>query len=254
MEFVTVFFPLLEVYKNNRDQKVTSAAITEWEKGRHVTRSLRSVPPTKGSTEDTESQRKSDMYNMPALERALEFNARELLDFAATKQFTGENIIFLTRVRAWKERWNRTALAKSPLSPKTRSKLYEAGKEIFDRNISLHTSQFPVNLESKIYYDLEAIFGSRTSSSSNAIISPFADLWGMAGRSDDKVGFEDITRMDDLSTGPDAFDETHEVPHSFNITVFDRAERSIKYTVFTNTWSRYLDATVPPHTSSSWTF
>lgn len=251
MEFVTVFFPLLEVYESNRDRKATLAAIAEWEEGRHASKSLQSVLLSNGSTNDTESQKRRDLHNMQALERALEFHARELLEFAATKQFTGENIVFLTRVRAWKERWNQAALAKTPIPHKTRTKLYEAGKEIFDRNISLHTSQFPVNLESRFYQDLESIFGSNVLRSPGSIITPFTELWEMTGRRDNKAAFEDITELDDLSTKSDSFMDMQAMRYDFDGTVFDQAERSVKYMVFTNTWSRYLEASTSPRTSSS---
>lgn len=248
-----MFFPLLEVYESNRDRKATLAAIAKWEEGRHVVGSLQSVLFSNGSTEETESQKKSDMFSMQALERALEFQARELLEFAATKQFTGENIVFLTRVRAWKERWNRAALANTVMPSKIKNKLYEAGKEIFDRNISLHTAQFPVNLESRFYHDLERIFGSNATSSPGSIITPFSELWDKTGRRDDKTGFEDITQLDDLSTkSVTTFVETQATLYGFDGSVFDQAERSVKYMVFTNTWSRYVEASISsPRLSNS---
>lgn len=251
MEFVTVFFPLLEVYESKRDRKSTSAAIAEWEEGRHGVGSLQSVLLSNGSTDDAESQKKKSMLNMQALERALEFHARELLEFAATKQFTGENIVFLTRVRAWKERWNQAALVNTPMPTKTRTKLYEAAKEIFDRNISLYTSQFPVNLESRFYQDLDRIFGSNLPSIPGSIITPFTDLWEKSGRRDNTAGFEDITQLDDCGAKPDMYEEMQAMQHGFSGTVFDQAERSVKYMVFTNTWPRYLETLDSPRTSSS---
>lgn len=241
MEFVTIFFPLLGVYKSNCERKATSAAIVEWEGKGHDLESLPPVLLQSSSKEDTERQSKSDMCNMQALERALELHARELLEFAATKQFTGENIVFLTRVRAWKERWNRAALAKTPLPLETKNKLYEAGKEIFDRNISLHTSQFPINLESKTYRKLEDIFGSNFSSSPSSIITPFTELWAATGQRESRAGFEDITRAED-DTKPGPFVETLATQYGFDGQVFDSAERSIKYMVFTNTWARFLES------------
>lgn len=241
MEFVTIFFPLLGVYKSSRERKATSAAIIEWEKKGHDLESRPSVLLQNSSNEDTEHQSKNEKCNMQALERALEIHARELLEFAATKQFTGENIVFLTRVRAWKDRWNRAALAKTPMPLETKNKLYEAGKEIFDRNISLHTSQFPVNLESKIYSKLEGLFGSTVSSSPSSIITPFTELWAVTGQRESRAGFEDITRVDD-GTKPGPLAETLATLYAFDGQVFDLAERSIKYMVFTNTWARFLES------------
>ena len=241
MEFVTIFFPLFEVYRSSRERKATSAAIDEWESKSHDLDSLQSILLRNASKYDRERQSKSEMYNMQALERALELNAKELLEFAATKQFTGENIVFLTRVRAWKERWNRVAMGKTPMSSETKIKLYAAGKELFDRNISLHTSQFPINLESKIYRNLEGMFGSRSTASPVSIITPFTEFWSATGKRESKAGFEDITRADDHDKSG-VFVETLTTPYGFDGQVFDQAERSIKYMVFTNTWARYLDS------------
>lgn len=251
MEFVTIFFPLFEVYRSSREQKATSAAIKEWETRSHDLDSLQSILLRNASKQESERQSKSELYNMQGLERALELNAKELLEFAATRQFTGENIVFLTRVRAWKERWNRVTLAKTPMSSETKSKLYAAGKELFDRNISLHTSQFPVNLESKIYRNLEDIFGSSLTASPVSIITPFTDFWGATGKREFKAGFEDFTRVDDDDKSG-VFVETLTTlttPYGFGGQVFDQAERSIKYMVFTNTWARYLDSSIRSSTS-----
>lgn len=233
-----ILFPLLEIYQSKSDRKATAAAIADWETKGHDLDSLQSK---NGSTENADHPSKASLYNMTALERALEKNPRDLLEFAATKQFTGENIVFLTRVRAWKEHWVRAALVKSPMSLESKSRLYEAGKEIFDRNISLHTSQFPINLESKVYQDLASIFGSSAPSSLTSIISPFTELWEKTEMKNSKVGFEEIIRLDER-TKPGMSEETLATPYGFDGQVFDKAERSIKYMVFTNTWGRYLES------------
>lgn len=241
MEITTILFPLLEVYRSKQDRKATAAAIADWEAKGHEFDSLQSIKSKNMSTENADNQGKPNMYNIAAMEKALEKNARDLLEFAATKQFTGENIVFLTRVRAWKEQWVRAALVKNPIPLEAKSNLYEAGKEIFARNISLHTSQFPINLESKVYQDLESLFGSCTTSSLTSIITPFADLWEKSDMKSSKAGFEELIRLDER-TKPGALDDTLATPYGFDGQVFDRAERSVKNMVFTNTWGRYLDS------------
>lgn len=243
MEITTILFPLLDIYKSKRDRKATAAAIADWETSSHEFNTSQSTQSTqsKNVSENADYRGRSSMYNIAAMEKALEKNAPDLLEFAATKQFTGENIVFLTRVRAWKEQWVRAALVKDPMTPESKNRLYEAGKEIFDRNISLHTSQFPVNLESKVYQELESIFGSCVTSSLTAIITPFADLWEKADVKSSKAGFEEIIRLDER-TKPGVPDETLATPYGFDGQVFDSAERSVKYMVFTNTWGRYLES------------
>lgn len=242
MEFVTIFFPLLEVYKSSRERRAISAAIAEWENKNHDLDSVQSsVLQISTKFEGPERQNKANLCNMQALEKALESNARELLDFAAMKQFTGENIVFLTRVRTWKERWNRTTLAKTPMPLETKSRLYKSGKDLFDRNISLHTAQFPVNIESNIYRSLEGIFlgTDRSSPPWKSVIAPFAQSrTAITAAQRAAIGFED----DDSSKQPGVTETTLAIPFGFDGHVFDQAERSIKYMVLTNTWPRYLDS------------
>lgn len=241
MEFVTIFFTLLEVYKSSRERRAISAAIADWEKRTHGFDSVQSSLLQHTSKSESDSERsqsnKADLCNMQALERALESNPRDLLEFAATKQFTGENIVFLARVRAWKERWNRATSAKTLMSFESKSKLYEAGKDIFDRNISLHTAQFPVNLESKIYRSLEAIFGSNLPCESRSIITPFTEFW--TAKRESKAADNSKASADRILA----------LPYGFDGDVFDLAERSIKYMVLTNTWARYLDSACRNSTS-----
>lgn len=252
MEFVTIFFTLFEVYKSSRERRAISAAIADWERRTHGFDSVQSSLLQHTSKSESESEpshsNKADMCNMQALERALESNPRDLLEFAATKQFTGENIVFLARVRAWKERWNRATSTKTSMSFESKSKLYEAAKDIFDRNISLHTAQFPVNLESKIYRSLEAIFGSNSPCESRSIITPFTEFW-TAKRESKAAGFEDITLSAAADNSNASADRILALPYGFDGDIFDPAERSIKYMVLTNTWARYLDSACRNSTS-----
>lgn len=252
MEFVTIIFTLLEVYKSSRERRALPAAIADWERRTHGFDSVKSSLLQHTSKSKSESERsqskKADLCNMQALERALESNPGDLLEFAATKQFTGENIVFLTRVRAWKERWNHATSAKTIISFESKSRLYEVGKDLFDRNISLHTAQFPVNLESKIYRSLEAIFGSNLPCESRSIITPFTEFW-TAKRESKAAGFEDITFSAAADNSKASADKTLALPYGFDGDVFDQAERSIKYMVLTNTWVRYLDSACRNSTS-----
>lgn len=244
MEFVTIFFTLLEVYRSRRERRAISAAIEDWERRTPGFESVQSGLRHYTSKSESESERtrsnKADLCNMQALERALESNPRALLEFAATKQFTGENIVFLTRVRAWKESWNRATSAKTLMSLEAKSKLYEAGRDLFDRNINLYTAQFPVNLESKIYRSLEAIFGSNSPRESRSIVTPFTEFWTVK-RESKTAGFEEIT-ISAAEASTASSDRILTLPYGFDGDVFDLAERSIKYMVLTNTWARYLDS------------
>ena len=241
MESVIIFFPLLEVHKDRRNRRATWAAISQWEnKPIHGLESFQSISQAKSSMDDIGSPIKASMYSMQALEQELESNPRNLFEFAATKQFTGENIVFLTRIRAWKEQWAQAVSGKGTISSDTKRKLFESAKEIFERNISLHSSQFPINLESKTYHELEHIFGSHTVCSVMSIISPFSEICDVDGKKESRAGVEPVYHTDAEKQGS-AFAERSNTSDGFDDHIFDAAERSVKQIVFLNTWPRYLE-------------
>ena len=233
-EFVLIFFPLLEVYTSSKDRQTTASAIAEWERKRQNIESLHSGSMTQPSVSDTPSSRsrKSDMYSMQALERALESNHGQLLEYAATREFTGENIIFLTRVRDFKEQWTHSSKDKSSLDLTAQRQLFDTAANIFTENVCLHTAQFPINIESKIYFDLDAMFGKGLSRPGTMMssddVTPFADRGGNPAKA--TTGTSLIYFEASLST-----------PEDFDDHVFDRAENSVKYMVLTNTWAKYID-------------
>ena len=177
------------------------------------------------------------MYTMQALENTLAGDSSALLHYAATKQFTGENIVFLTQVGDWKRSWTRHYPTPSP---EAKSSLFLAAAEMFTQSVSLQTSAFPVNIESRIYNDLEAIFGQSKSASSSAAATPFADdafllpTWTQPANND-------VQMKDGSKVSVSSVVETGaaNVPVGFNEKVFDQAEKSVRYMVFTNTWPRY---------------
>ncbi|KAI9681456.1 MAG: hypothetical protein M1817_002740 [Caeruleum heppii] len=260
MEFVTIFFPMLEIHQAKRAQRATLEAIESWEKKRHDIESLQSsstrrLSTRRGSVGDIESQRRADMYNMQALEKALQSNSAEVLEFAATKEFTGENIVFLIRIRDFKEAYARACMTRGTVSLEDRRKLFLHGSDIFTRSICLQSSQFPVNIESKIYFDLEAMFGSKAPPSPGSVVTPFADAWSSNSLHSNAASNSDNKGFISLGTdeSPDAMPlcDPLAVPDNFDGTVFDRAERSVKYMVFTNTWVRYVDSLRPSRSSST---
>ncbi len=249
MEFVTLYFPLMEAYKNKGFQQSTLAAIEDWEQKRTIAGgagTLESGSTARNSTvaDSTTSKKKNDMYSMQALEKALELNAAELLKFAAMKEFTGENIVFLTQVRDFKSSWDRS-IKKGTFTSDMKRHLYNIAYDIFAKNVSLQTSQFPINIEGKIYFALESMFPQVPGSPrSENIATPFNDI--------QMVGSEGWSTNSGDSKTKSGYFETHseehivdrsferQIPEGFDEHVFDRAEASVKYMVFTNTWVRYV--------------
>ena len=234
IETVLIFFPLVEVYYSSKSRQTTASAIAEWEKKRGDNKSLYSESMSQPSVSDAPSgkSRKSEMYSMQALERALENNPGELLEYAATREFTGENIIFLTRVRDFRAQWSHKLTNKVELDFAAQRRLFDMATSIFTENVCLQTAQFPINIESKIYADLDALFGRGITRSAMAVsqddVTPFADRGGAPAKGP-------------ITTTTSYFSTALSTPDEFDQQVFDRAEQSVKYMVLTNTWARYMD-------------
>ncbi|KAI9697401.1 MAG: hypothetical protein M1836_004679 [Candelina mexicana] len=251
MEFVTLYFPLMEAFQNKGFQQSTLAAIEDWERKRTNiggVDSLESESTARNSTvaDSTLSKKKNDMYSMQALEKALELNAAELLKFAAMKEFTGENIVFLTQVRDFKSSWDRS-IKKGTLDSDMKRHLYNIAYDIFAKNVSLQTSQFPVNIEGKIYFALETMFPQVPGSpKSENIATPFNDDVQLVESESwsGKFGGKVRPRYFETTSEEHIVDRSSErpIPQSFDEHVFDRAEASVKYMVFTNTWVRFVDS------------
>ncbi len=81
------------------------------------------------------------MFTMIALQNALESNPTPLLEFAALKDFSGENVSFLLQVAQWKRGW---AVAKDE-SQRMQEQFIRA-VQIYSHFISLEFSEFPINI------------------------------------------------------------------------------------------------------------
>ncbi|KAB2111617.1 hypothetical protein AG0111_0g1258 [Alternaria gaisen] len=284
MEICTIAFPIIDVLRSNRLRQETLDAIANWE-ARQATANLEVAStdaPSKSPSEFSSTttlksggevsvgdrsfdSQKSDILTMTALENALRSNAMPLLQFAALKDFSGENVSFLTHVSDWRLYW---------FSPKSsiadhRRKQFLAATRIYAHFISLEFSEFPINISSKemkrlhIVFERTAklLFGRRLSSDSsssseatpfdnvmpddasdspindksNAHISANAISLDRLGRANLKA----VSRLGELYGDESVIDV--DVPDSFNELVFDAAESEIKYLVLTNTWPKFVN-------------
>ncbi|TKA39351.1 hypothetical protein B0A54_10369 [Friedmanniomyces endolithicus] len=177
MQFCTVFFPIYEFYEH---KKAVSAiwSDAQWEKQEnrpHLPPSVSSrssVPSSQRQLLDSSTAKLfeslaadsmadgKELYRMAALEKALLINPTPLLHFAATKDFTAENIIFLLHVKEWRAAW-RTAprdLHIDRVTPQAHRRLFNMALDIFAASISAQTAEFPVNLEGPTVQSLARIF------------------------------------------------------------------------------------------------
>ncbi|KAI9844374.1 MAG: hypothetical protein M1838_002198 [Thelocarpon superellum] len=243
MEFILIFFPLLEVYQSSKSHQTALTAISEWEKYQHGSDSASSTSARNISvapSDSTPRSDRSDRYNMQALERALQTSPGELLEYAATREFTGENIIFLTRVRQWKDSWVQ-ATSNGFVGLEAQYQLLDEAREIFTTVVSMQTAPFPINIESRIYTDLEIVLGTSRSTSPalSNVVAPFDDVTPWEPRQLCNPTPEPIMGHGIELTS--SFSSIGVFPPGFNATLFDRAERSVKYMVLTNTWARFID-------------
>jgi len=243
MEFAILFFPIIEIWEFKKRQ-----------------RRPRGEP----------GHAKFSKYSLAALEKALRDDIERLEEFAATKDLTGENIIFLKQVENWKEKWRSSGvnLRSGGVPPPVLRALYSAAKEIFQTLVHKETSSFPLNLDDDIYLILDQAFGDSNpglrrnlsadyfNTHSKATIAPFADdVIANARCLPERKEFREICGEDpkagagvaELEIDPDRSAPPREncakgsqlpwIPEDLE-KVFDGAEVAVKQMVLTNTWTR----------------
>ncbi|KAG8168556.1 hypothetical protein KVR01_001305 [Diaporthe batatas] len=190
------------------------------------------------------------MLSMGALEYVLEHNPDPLRQFSALKDFSGENVAFLTAVAEWRSRYRATGEGEAA------REAYNKALHIYVDFISPKDAEFPINISFQDKTGLEAIFekaarvlyGDRGLANSQA--TPFAPGSGwpreaQAGRPSHAserpiIGSRTNSNADvELRAMADRIAYWGEIPATFDGTVFDRAETSIKYLVLTNTWPKF---------------
>jgi hypothetical protein len=286
MEVFALGFPIVDVIRGNTLRQETLDAIANWEKRQATSglggdgslmspssafsnaSTLKSAGDVTINSKVSMESNKSDMLTMTALENALRTNAIPLLEFAALKDFSGENVSFLTHVADWRRFW---------FSPKAstaehRRKQFTSAARIYAHFISLEFSEFPINISSKEMKRLHHIFaraatllygskrGSISSSTSDNDATPFDNILpddvpdsptksvyssttelrstinlDTLGRANLRaVSRMDVAHMDQILADVD-------IPEEFTEIVFDFAEREIKYLVLTNTWPKFVN-------------
>jgi hypothetical protein len=258
MEIFTIFLPCWEVIRHQSLRKETLETIAEWEaktKGKgseaksvsDATTMIDSMISGFKSTNasiDSKSSRAS-ILTMGALEHVLERNPTPLLEFSALHDFSGENIAFLTSVAEWKSSLPKPIRdgTAAPDDPNTRELIRERfnrALQIYTEYISVRHAEFPVNISSQDLRRLEGIFDAAAQT-----------CYGDKVEADPATPFDKFTfdppspRHSESSEQPikqpaSAPKYWGEVPESFNATVFDAAEESIKYLVLTNTWPKFI--------------
>ena len=201
------------------------------------------------------------MYTMASLEKALILNPRPLLVYAATKDFTAENIVFLMQVRRWKSTYSARAASgfNGRLTDEPRALLFASAVDIYTACVNEKTAEYPINVEGPIRNTLDAIFsravpeGKYTPNPDSGDFDKTVHMMTMGRQSSnhssdpiwDKGGdtFSQKESMFGAHPGVAPLGRSRaRISAEFDESVFDAAERSIKYLVLTNTWWKFVSS------------
>jgi hypothetical protein len=268
MQLTTIFFPVYEVLRSRSEMRTTLDILKSWEDRRGASTSINADADRTSSAEhSTTSSARREMCSMGALEKALANSPEPLLKFAATRDFTAENVLFLMQVRRWKEAFALASHSGSNVTGFALAQLFNSAMEIYTSRVNDKTTEFPINIESKVRQDLDAVFGPAMPTSeplAEDIKYYDAQSWIKSATAVSAFGMNGSSHSDDSANtltalpGTIAFTEKPEPmfpPHpgvsplgeartkmrpGFDGTIFDTAESSIKYLVLTNTWQKFV--------------
>lgn len=163
------------------------------------------------------------MYTMDALDHVLSKNPETLQEFAAMREFSGENVAFLTEIAAWKTSWA------AAIGEDQTYGAFNHALRIYGDFISTQHAIFPLNISSQSYNNLQAVFGN-----------PAKTLFG-EGSINSTSPFDDESHISP-SEQISAVQYSGDIPVSFDMTIFDEVQEHIKYLVLTNTWPKFIDS------------
>jgi hypothetical protein len=189
---------------------------------------------------------------MHALEFTIENSIEPLISWAASREFTAENTVFLREVRNFKRRW----ATLRTVSTAQRRQMFTEASLIFFTLVNPFTAETPINIEYKIFRALQTTFASVEYDPYLPQVSGTAPQSPTAATENVVCPWEDIlerpTSLDSNGTASSTASTIKNfVPSEFTDEVFDAAFESIKYLVFTNTWPRYVEAELSKSPSPS---
>ena len=193
---------------------------------------------------------------MQALESCIEHNIESLIEWTASREFTAENTIFLREVRNFKNKWSSV----STVTTSQRRQMYTEASLIFFTLVNPFTAETPINIEYKIFKELQAQFEGmeydpymppeRSSSPTDPmsaterenVVCPWENTLSRPTSIDSNTSGASVSSTSSTRSL---------VPSQFTELVFDSAFESIKYLVFTNTWPRYASSDMANHVGSA---
>ena len=203
MQIVTLGFPIYQIISHRRQAHERIRALREFDQKRlnpfedSNTESTASMKPR-----SSHSKRSGKMFSMESLDKCLVANSVEteaLQQYASSMELNGENIIFLTRVLTFTQQCSAAFAATCNSSPeyrRARKTMFRVALNIFMTLVHAKTANYPINIESHIYANLEAIFGAATT-----LVATQA-----ANRASTVTSDSDVTPWEDRSA-PDYFNK-----------------------------------------------
>lgn len=267
IDIFAIFVPCWQVLKHQTLQKETLDTIAAWEARKKqesvisgyfgspkIADSFTGASRGRSSAEKLsfDSSFSDSIFTMDALERQLQRDPEPLRQFSALRDFSGENIAFLTSIAKWKAMWPDTPASwdshKGTGGQLSQRELFRRAVRIYANYVSRHLAEFPVNLSARDLQKLEYVFedaacvlyGESRENSMSSVI-PFDEhyLSKSPGISNERVSqIGDDTDLVDLIN--ERVQYWGEISRTFNMEVFDQAEKNVKYLVLTNTWPKFV--------------
>ncbi|EHK44472.1 putative GPCR GprK-type [Trichoderma atroviride IMI 206040] len=262
MEIFTVFLPCWEVLCHQTLRQETLDTIAHWEKNKTLGKAIQSfkskstlidsIKTRWTSTSSVKTSSVESILTLSALEYVLARNPEPLQQFSALRDFSGENIAFLTSVAEWKSSFPASVRNRSSdVSEETRRELvrerFNRALRIYTEYISATDAVFPINISSAELKKLALVFEepARSMYGEKQAVNPATPFscpeWNKFGSADSSSeGPRSVSEHDSCSG--DGVQYWGDIPETFDQTVFEDAEKSIKYLVLTNTWPKFVRA------------
>jgi hypothetical protein len=271
LEIFTIFIPCWQVIRHRSLRQETLEAIAAWESKNKIGGGKHAASILSGSTKystaktdtfkslssveraaSTDGSQYEGILTMDALESVLERNPEPLRKFSALRDFSGENIAFLTSVAEWKASLHpsgrRGSLEKVD---ENAVDAHELVRERFNRALRIYVdyisprdAEFCINIACSDLKRIEAVFerAARILYGDKDAVNPIAPFEGFEGGPEPSTpsssgSVEKPSEVDDIR---DRVQYWGEIPEEFTAAIFDDAEASIKYLVLTNTWPKFV--------------
>lgn len=281
IEIFSIFLPCYQVLKHRTLQQETLDAIALWEsrtkqEGGTIsdysgsTRVAPSVlgdpykksPAAEAALDDrasTHTTRAESIFTMEAMEHTLKQNPEPLRKFSALRDFSGENVAFITNLWEWKSSWpmsetrsdRRSRHGDAKTGELSRRELFKRAVRIYANFVSHDYADFPVNISSRELKLLDRLFedaartlygDSRKSSFSS--VTPFDEkppgLPSSSASGSEEMMSQPEGEIDLVDLIHEKVQYWGEIPEDFDAHVFDEAEKSVKYLMLTNTWPKFI--------------